>query len=109
MCRARRASGTRKSSASPPARLARHIRSEEHTSELQSPDQLVCRLLLEKKKLFYRYLAAIMFIDADHIFTGKIFTRIVSLVPSQTELLHALGLEKADVAIKKFCVHPRES
>src|SRR5258708_24378224 len=30
------------------ARAAR--RSEEHTSELQSPDHLVCRLLLEKKK-----------------------------------------------------------
>src|SRR5947208_12339896 len=28
----------------------RHPRSEEHTSELQSPDHLVCRLLLEKKK-----------------------------------------------------------
>src|SRR5258708_25767066 len=28
----------------------RRIRSEEHTSELQSPDHLVCRLLLEKKK-----------------------------------------------------------
>src|SRR5258708_21210336 len=30
----------------------RHVamRSEEHTSELQSPDHLVCRLLLEKKK-----------------------------------------------------------
>src|SRR5258708_15043620 len=28
----------------------RQIRSEEHTSELQSPDHLVCRLLLEKKK-----------------------------------------------------------
>src|SRR5438552_9626137 len=27
-----------------------HWRSEEHTSELQSPDHLVCRLLLEKKK-----------------------------------------------------------
>src|SRR5947208_12203769 len=27
-----------------------HHRSEEHTSELQSPDHLVCRLLLEKKK-----------------------------------------------------------
>src|SRR5947208_11996013 len=26
------------------------VRSEEHTSELQSPDHLVCRLLLEKKK-----------------------------------------------------------
>src|SRR5438552_7329370 len=28
----------------------RKERSEEHTSELQSPDHLVCRLLLEKKK-----------------------------------------------------------
>src|SRR5258708_10396522 len=44
-----------------PLRLARDVaeavdqqhhvrRSEEHTSELQSPDHLVCRLLLEKKK-----------------------------------------------------------
>lgn len=32
--------------------------------------------------------------------------RIVSLVPSQTELLHALGLEEAVVGITKFCVHP---
>src|SRR5438552_16422483 len=31
------------------ARVGR-ARSEEHTSELQSPDHLVCRLLLEKKK-----------------------------------------------------------
>src|SRR2546426_1300496 len=29
----------------------RSIRSEEHTSELQSPCNLVCRLLLEKKKI----------------------------------------------------------
>src|SRR5438552_14845759 len=29
---------------------SRTRRSEEHTSELQSPDHLVCRLLLEKKK-----------------------------------------------------------
>src|SRR5258708_23071200 len=34
--------------ASSPA--GRALRSEEHTSELQSPDHLVCRLLLEKKK-----------------------------------------------------------
>src|SRR5258708_8993031 len=38
-----------------PSRLQQTIdgiraRSEEHTSELQSPDHLVCRLLLEKKK-----------------------------------------------------------
>src|SRR5258708_23031779 len=30
--------------------LVNFMRSEEHTSELQSPDHLVCRLLLEKKK-----------------------------------------------------------
>src|SRR5256885_3212646 len=30
--------------------LAQWVRSEEHTSELQSPCNLVCRLLLEKKK-----------------------------------------------------------
>src|SRR5258708_27857440 len=31
-------------------RAGLQARSEEHTSELQSPDHLVCRLLLEKKK-----------------------------------------------------------
>lgn len=34
--------------------------------------------------------------------------RIVSLVPSQTELLFDLGLEKEVIAITKFCVHPEE-
>src|SRR3989454_2349624 len=33
-----------------PDGIARNSRSEEHTSELQSPCNLVCRLLLEKKK-----------------------------------------------------------
>src|SRR5438552_5190100 len=33
-----------------PAQAGGQARSEEHTSELQSPDHLVCRLLLEKKK-----------------------------------------------------------
>src|SRR5690348_17918592 len=33
-----------------PARYGCCLRSEEHTSELQSPVHLVCRLLLEKKK-----------------------------------------------------------
>src|SRR5256885_7831303 len=41
-CAARRVAGAR-------AHLQPH-RSEEHTSELQSPCNLVCRLLLEKKK-----------------------------------------------------------
>src|SRR5258708_10373368 len=34
----------------PPPQHFINVRSEEHTSELQSPDHLVCRLLLEKKK-----------------------------------------------------------
>src|SRR2546430_8928585 len=33
-------------------RADRPVRSEEHTSELQSQSNLVCRLLLEKKKIF---------------------------------------------------------
>ena len=49
------------------------------------------------------------------IFTDQIGTqhtfentpkRIISLVPSQTELLYDLGLEDAIVGITKFCVHP---
>src|SRR5256885_11969596 len=36
-----------------PANTLRQDRSEEHTSELQSPCNLVCRLLLEKKKTRY--------------------------------------------------------
>src|SRR5206468_12871004 len=37
------------SQATPGARARRRVRSEEHTSELQSRSDLVCRLLLEKK------------------------------------------------------------
>ena len=33
-------------------------------------------------------------------------TRIVSLVPSQTELLSFFGLENSVVGITRFCVHP---
>lgn len=34
--------------------------------------------------------------------------RIISLVPSQTELLADLGLEEEVIGITRFCVHPRE-
>jgi len=37
----------------------------------------------------------------------KTLTRIVSLVPSQTELLVDLGLEDKIVGVTKFCVHPK--
>src|SRR5690606_14491842 len=44
------------SSPSRPHTLALPTRSEEHTSELQSRENLVCRLLLEKKKTLRLYL-----------------------------------------------------
>jgi ABC-type Fe3+-hydroxamate transport system substrate-binding protein len=34
--------------------------------------------------------------------------RIISLVPSQSELLYSLGLDKEVVGITKFCVHPQQ-
>src|SRR2546428_11611444 len=53
--RDRRRSGSRSLPASPPPRRRGAHRSEEHTSELQSRSDLVCRLLLEKKKTTYRH------------------------------------------------------
>ena len=44
-------------------------------------------------------------IGTEHKFT-TLPKRIVSLVPSQTELLYDLGLEDSVVGITKFCIHP---
>lgn len=41
-----------------------------------------------------------------HIDTTNPFKRIVSLVPSQTELICDLGLQQRLVGVTKFCVHP---
>src|SRR5947208_9415221 len=49
-CCGRRARAGGRTSAAKRMRRGPASRSEEHTSELQSPDHLVCRLLLEKKK-----------------------------------------------------------
>src|SRR5256885_12891847 len=48
------ADGGRSGWPGPGRRSAARWRSEEHTSELQSPCNLVCRLLLEKKKKIHR-------------------------------------------------------
>src|SRR5258708_27049930 len=53
------------------------LRSEEHTSELQSPDHLVCRLLLEKKKKDVAYLAISLF---QHDCEGKNLTLLRIIV-----------------------------
>src|SRR5258708_26513675 len=55
------------------ARIGFLGRSEEHTSELQSPDHLVCRLLLEKKKKYEVYKKVLMVhaeYGSDHVQAG---------------------------------------
>jgi len=47
-----------------------------------------------------------MIINPQNISSTHFYSRIVSLVPSQTELLYDLGLEDEVIAITKFCVHP---
>src|SRR2546430_8026563 len=46
-----------------PELATKSSRSEEHTSELQSQSNLVCRLLLEKKKKKFNYNRTYIFID----------------------------------------------
>ncbi len=47
-----------------------------------------------------------MILHSENIDDIKTYTRIVSLVPSQTELLYDLGLDEEVIGITKFCVHP---
>src|SRR5438876_5276902 len=57
--------GSRPSSSAPCSSMWRR-RSEEHTSELQSPVHLVCRLLLEKKKKRHQTVLNTQLTDAKH-------------------------------------------
>src|SRR5256885_7271940 len=54
-----------RSAAATSERSSPETRSEEHTSELQSPCNLVCRLLLEKKK-----------IKTPHAYTSTCFSKL---------------------------------
>jgi len=47
-----------------------------------------------------------MIINLHNISPVKAYSRIVSLVPSQTELLYDLGLDEEVIGLTKFCVHP---
>src|SRR5258708_14391530 len=58
-------------------------RSEEHTSELQSPDHLVCRLLLEKKKELMRLNYA------ESLLLIKLLVTVRLCIYSMTDLLQS--------------------
>src|SRR5438552_8065281 len=49
-CRSEQESSRKGNAEEQRSRALVDVRSEEHTSELQSPDHIVCRLLIEKKK-----------------------------------------------------------
>jgi ABC-type Fe3+-hydroxamate transport system substrate-binding protein len=49
-----------------------------------------------------------MILSKDDLVAGKKYSRIISLVPSQTELLFDLGLNQEVIGITKFCIHPEE-
>src|SRR5260370_733356 len=53
-------------------RAPRFLRSEEHTSELQSHLNLVCRLLLEKKKTLLLY-CGVLGVQASHTLSSLFF------------------------------------
>src|SRR5256885_452964 len=67
-------------------------RSEEHTSELQSPCNLVCRLLLEKKKKYHRRIHA-------RLRKSRYMYTITTLLIHGTSLL---------VAFHLLCITPRD-
>ena len=48
-----------------------------------------------------------MIIQSENISHLKKYSSIISLVPSQTELLFDLGLNEEVIAITKFCIHPK--
>jgi len=50
-----------------------------------------------------------VYIINDKLNLGKTRTRIISLVPSITELLYYLGLENNIVGVTSFCVHPPQA
>src|SRR2546430_12219613 len=55
-----------------PADLVKFARSEEHTSELQSQSNLVCRLLLEKKKKIIYYSHSMQLYSYKHSITHAV-------------------------------------
>src|SRR4051794_4205193 len=70
-----------------PGPAALMTRSEEHTSELQSPVHLVCRLLLEKKKKEYRYAGGLR-PSVLVVRTGRLFDYLDNMPEAVHRLLH---------------------
>src|SRR5256886_9236469 len=73
-------------------------RSEEHTSELQSQSNLVCRLLLEKKKHFQIHVTSLKI--ASRRPGGNLLPHIISLHPNLEVLGFSRGKTHASVSTR---------
>src|SRR2546421_1364157 len=82
-----------------PDKIADQIRSEEHTSELQSRSDLVCRLLLEKKK---KNSHTLIELDAPDVLHNDVSTGVAHLIERGAEMTPAhiqyevMGSHRAD-------------
>src|SRR5258708_12725466 len=83
-------------------RPAPRSRSEEHTSELQSPDHLVCRLLLEKKNNKKDQ------IMPDHRQSKRLVEQLVIAAASLASVAHAMTHHQAP-AYSTPCAFPPPS
>src|SRR5256885_11055329 len=81
-------------------RSAGRRRSEEHTSELQSPCNLVCRLLLEKKK----QADLPPQLDRDHVYRPLHLQPRIP--PSPTRVLHPCPYQSAPLPHPSQCLEP---
>src|SRR5256885_11088609 len=74
-------------------RIFRSFRSEEHTSELQSPCNLVCRLLLEKKKYSCLLISIVRFlIEWEFVKPMLYSTKILRLIKLPPTLSNVIRL-----------------
>src|SRR5258708_492972 len=60
--------------------LKKLLRSEEHTSELQSPDHLVCRLLLENKKNHETNINILARMTVKHVIIHPVLDDIINTI-----------------------------
>src|SRR2546430_12474433 len=94
---------------SSPCNTGLHLRSEEHTSELQSQSNLVCRLLLEKKKKTQSFIVFVCLVDLgildsafnvlQHTSIGLLSNVIVEKpVPAESAFTHIIScIEYIDI------------
>src|SRR3712207_7994118 len=76
-------------------------RSEEHTSELQSRQYLVCRLLLEKKKNKKTFSKPAPYSPANHVFTTNNVNYLGTTALTQTlSVTHIIPINATPLALR---------